>query len=45
MLVVTLITMEVGCTSLSWLSEFRPLGRDEIDVNNYTGADRGKLNE
>lgn len=31
MLVVTLITMEVGCTSLSWLSEFMPLDRDERD--------------
>lgn len=44
MLVVTLITIEVGCISFSWLSAFRPLGRDEMTVNNYMEADRGKLN-
>lgn len=34
MLVVTLITIEVGCTSFSW-----PLDRDEIDVCNYIATD------
>ena len=45
MLVVTLITIEVGCTSSSWLSEFGPLGRGEVVVNNFMGTNRGKLNE
>lgn len=39
MLVVTLITIEVGCTAFSW-----PLDRDQIDVNNCRATDRGKLN-
>lgn len=34
MLVVTLITIEVGCTSFSWLSELRHLGGEAIHVIN-----------
>lgn len=38
MLVVTLITIEVGCTSFS-----QPLDGDEMDGNNDTGPDENKL--